>query len=57
MPDADAEPEDWSSRDKFAAVLETVVLNEADLGEYCRNHPIVKHISLWDLVWPHSNEG
>ena len=33
---ADAGPEGWSSRDKFAAALETVALNEADLAEYCR---------------------
>src|SRR6056297_555247 len=26
----------WSSRDKFAAVLETAALNEADVVEYCR---------------------
>ncbi|NHQ75067.1 hypothetical protein HAT86_11425 [Roseovarius gahaiensis] len=36
MPDADAGPEGWSSCDKFAAVLETAALNEADLAEYCR---------------------
>lgn len=36
LPDADAAPEGWSSRDKFAAVLETAALNEADLAEYCR---------------------
>ena len=36
LPDADAGPESWSSRDKFAAVLETAALNEADLAEYCR---------------------
>jgi len=36
LPDADAGPEGWSSRDKFAAVLETATLNEADLSEYCR---------------------
>ena len=36
MPDADAGPEGWSSRDKFAAVLETAALNESELGEYCR---------------------
>ncbi len=30
LPDADAGPEGWSSRDKFAAVLETAGLNEAD---------------------------
>jgi transposase-like protein len=36
LPDADAGPEGWSSRDKFAAVLETAALNEVDLAEYCR---------------------
>lgn len=36
LPDADAGPEGWTSRDKFAAVLETAALNEADLAEYCR---------------------
>ncbi len=36
LPDADTGPEGWSSRDKFAAVLETATLNEADLSEYCR---------------------
>ena len=36
LPDANAGPEVWSSRDKFAAVLETAALNEADLAEYCR---------------------
>jgi len=30
MPDADAGPEGWSSRDKFAAVLETAALNESE---------------------------
>ncbi|PIL21271.1 hypothetical protein P775_05215 [Puniceibacterium antarcticum] len=33
LPDADAGPEGGSSRDKFAAVLETAALNEADLAE------------------------
>ena len=36
LPDADVGPEGWSSRDKFAVVLETAALNEADLAEYCR---------------------
>jgi len=36
LPDADVGPHGWSSRDKFAAVLETAALNEADLAEYCR---------------------
>ena len=36
LPDANAGPEGWTSRDKFAAVLETAAMNEADLAEYCR---------------------
>ena len=30
LPDADAGPEGWSSRDKFAAVVETAAMNAAD---------------------------
>lgn len=36
MPDADLTPEGRTSKDKFAAVLETGSLNEAKLAEYCR---------------------
>ena len=43
MPDADAGPEGWSSRDKFVAVLETAALNEADLSEYCRENSSFQH--------------
>ena len=32
LPDANAGPDGWSSRDKFAAVLETAALNDAT---YC----------------------
>jgi len=36
LSDADAGPDGWASRDKFAAVLETAALNEAGLATYCR---------------------
>ena len=36
LPDADVGPHGWSSRDKFAAVLESAAMNEAELAEYCR---------------------
>ena len=32
LPGADAGAEGWSSRDKFAAVIETAAMNEADLA-------------------------
>ncbi|HVG27360.1 MAG TPA: transposase, partial [Acidobacteriaceae bacterium] len=35
LPDADASPEGWTSRDKFAAVIETAAMNETDLAAYC----------------------
>jgi transposase-like protein len=49
-PDADAGPEGWSSRDKFAAVLETAALNEADLAEYCRKRKLSPRAVLRGLL-------
>ena len=38
----------WSSRDKFAAVLETAALNEADMAEYCRKRGLFPaQITAW----------
>ena len=48
LPDADAGPEGWTSRDKFAAVLETAALNEADLGELL---PDARALSRADSAW------
>jgi transposase-like protein len=40
--------EKWSSADKFAVVLETAALNEAELGEYCRQKGLyVEQIQQW----------
>ena len=48
LPDADAGPEGWSLRDKFAAVLETAAPNEADLAEYCRKRGLFsEQIKAW----------
>ena len=35
-PNAGTDAEGWSARDKFAAVLETASMNEAERAEYCR---------------------
>ena len=51
LPDADAILEGWSSRDKFAAALETVALNDADLTEYCRNRGLyLAQITTWQAA-------
>jgi len=39
-PDGDGDPEGWTARDKFAAVMESASLNEEDTAEYCRRKGI-----------------
>jgi transposase-like protein len=57
LPDADAGPEGWSSRDKFAAVLETAALNEADLAEYCRKRGVFpEQILAWRSACEQAND-
>jgi transposase len=57
LPDADAGPEGWSSRDKFAAVLETAALNEADLAEYCRKRGLYTvQIARWRAACEQAND-
>ena len=38
FPDVGADPEGWTARDKFTAVMETAALNESERAEYCREH-------------------
>lgn len=57
LPDADAGPEGWSSRDKFAAVLETAALNEVDLAEYCRKRGVYPgQIAAWRSACEQAND-
>jgi len=57
LPDADAGPEGWSSRDKFAAVLETAALNDADLAEYCRKRGVFPaQTKAWRVACEQAND-
>jgi transposase-like protein len=57
LPTADAVPEGWSSRDKFAAVLETAALNEADLAEYCRKRGLYPaQVTAWRSACEQAND-
>jgi transposase-like protein len=57
LPDADAGPEGWSSRDKFAAVLETAALNEVDLAEYCRKRGLYPtQTTAWRTACEQAND-
>jgi transposase-like protein len=57
LPDAEREPEGWSSRDKFAAVLETAALNEAELAEYCRKRGLYpEQVRAWREACEQAND-
>lgn len=57
MPDNDNTPEGWSSRDKFAAVLETAALNETELAEYCRQKGLYpEQIKSWRDACEQTND-
>src|SRR6478735_10773827 len=57
LPDADAGPDGWTSRDKFAAVLETAALNEVDLAAYCRQRGLyAEQIQTWRVACEQAND-
>lgn len=52
-----ADPEGWSSRDKFNAVLETAALSEAELAEYCRRKGLYpEQVRRWRLACEQGND-
>jgi transposase-like protein len=56
LPDGDSAPEGWSSADKFAAVLETAALNEAEFAEYCRKRGLYpEQVKRWRLACEQAN--
>ena len=57
LPDGDTSPTGWSSADKFAAVLETAALNEAELSEYCRKRGLYPdQIRQWREACEQAND-
>lgn len=56
LPDGAATPQNWSSRDKFNAVLETAALNETELAEYCRKRGLfAEQIRDWRQACEQAN--
>ena len=50
--------EGWSSEDKFAVVLETATLSEAELAEYCRKKGLyAEQITAWKLSCLSANKS
>ena len=57
LPDAAVGSEGWTSRDKFAAVLETAAMNEVDLGEYGRKRAVFPaQIKAWRMACEQAND-
>ncbi len=48
MPADSSKPENWSSEDKLAVVIETAAMNEVQLSEYCRSKGLyAEQIEQW----------
>ena len=57
LPNADAGSEGLSSRDKFAAVLESAAMTEADLADYCRRRGLfAEQIKAWRMACELAND-
>ena len=57
LPDGDTTPAGRGSADKFAAVLETVAMNEAELSEYCRRRGLYpEQIRAWREACEQAND-
>ena len=49
-------PDAWSSKDKFGAVLEAAALNTAELAQYCRHKGLyVEQIMAWRAACQEAN--
>lgn len=58
VPGDGKNPSQWRSEDKFAVVLETAVLSEAELGEYCRKKGLLtEQVRAWRRACEGANNG
>ena len=57
LPDGDQTPAGWSAADKFAAVVETAALNEAELSAWCRERGLYpEQIRQWREACEQAND-
>ena len=57
LPDSDSTPEGWTSKDKFAAVMETAVVSEAEIAEYCRRRGLYpEQLKQWRQACEQAND-
>ena len=57
MPDSDNTPNGWSSRDKFAAVMETAAMSESEVSAFCRERGLFpEQLSQWRTACEQAND-
>ena len=57
-PGTDAQPDDWTTQDKFLIVVETASLNETELAEYARKKGVyIEQIKAWKDACMNANGG
>jgi transposase-like protein len=57
-PGTDAQPDEWSTQDKFLVVVETASMNETELAEYARKKGLyVEQIRSWKDACMNANGG
>ena len=57
LPDGASGPADWSTADKFAAVVETAALNAAELSAYCRQRGLYpEQVQAWRSACEQAND-
>jgi transposase-like protein len=57
LPDGNSTPSGGTAADKFAAVVETAALNEAELSAYCRQRGLYpEQIRAWRLACEQAND-
>jgi transposase-like protein len=58
LPDGATGPEGWRACEKFAAVVETAGLNEAERAEYCRKRGLYPdQLQAWRTACEQATEG
>ena len=57
LPAGNSGPDGWTARDKFAAVMESAAMNEAELGEYCRQRGLYREqLRVWREACERAND-
>ena len=57
LPDGDQTPAGWTAADKFAAVVETAALNEAELSAWCRERGLYpEQLRQWRRACEQAND-